>query len=422
MTLYESALSRLDELNELVELKSEIIARLKAFHAFHEFTIPLRLDNGQLRIFPAYRGVHDDTLGPGKGGIRFHQNVDQDEIKALAFWMTLKCSLLKLPYSGAKGGIEVNPKELTKMELERLSRAYITSLGDVIGPNIDIPAPDVNTNQMIMGWMMDEYSKQHRMHLPACITGKPLSLGGSLGRETATGRGGFFCFEALAKKDGLKPEETTIAIQGFGNAGQAIAQFLYEAGYKVVAVSDSKGAIYNEAGLDIPLIIEQKHQGQLVYCEQSVCYIDGKENSLSREELLGLDVDVLIPAALENAIDKSNAKHIQAKYIIELANGPVTPEADVFLDKKGVKLIPDILANAGGVTVSYFEWVQNRTGERWKATRVDEMLREMIGDAFEETYFISQSKDVSLRKAAYAVSLKNLQEAYLAKGTEEYYQ
>lgn len=421
MSLYESALSRLDEIATFIELEDEILTRLKAFHAFHEFNIPLRLDNGQILVCPAFRGVHDEMRGPGKGGIRFHLNVTADEVRALALWMTLKCALVNIPFSGAKGGITVNPKELSKMELERLSRAYIEYLGDLIGPDSDIPAPDVNTNSMIMGWMMDEYSKMHRKQVPACITGKPISLGGSQGRNTATGRGGFFCFEALAKIDGLEPENTTVAIQGFGNAGQAIAQYLFDAGYKVLAVSDSKGATFCKQGLDIPSVIENKRKGSLVYCDQSVCMIEGKNEKLSHDELLALDVDILIPAALENAIHADNAKNIKARYIIELANGPVTPEADVILDKKDITLIPDILANAGGVVVSYFEWIQNRGGWRWEADEVDEKLYKVMSHAFDRTYQYAKSNAVSFRKAAYAVSIETLEEAYRAHGTEAYF-
>lgn len=419
--LYKEVLQRLDEASQYIELDSETLTRLKAFHSMSEFHIPLRLDNGELVVLPAYRGIHTDVKGPGKGGIRFHQDVDADEVRALASWMTLKCALVDIPFSGAKGGVAVNPKQLSRLEIERLSRAYIRHLADRMGPKLDIPAPDVNTNQMIMGWMMDEYSKLHQSHSPDCITGKPISLGGSLGRNTATGRGGFFCLNALNQSEGLKPEKTRVAIQGFGNAGQAIARFMFDLGYQVVAVSDSKGATYCESGLDIPAIIEQKNAGGRIYCDNSVCKIDQQAHQLTHEELLALDVDILVPAALENAIHQGNADSIKAKYIIELANGPITKDADEVLDSKNILVIPDILANAGGVIVSYFEWVQNRQGYHWTEAEVDSRLQTTIVRAFDKTFAFAKNHAISIRKAAYAVAMSHLQEVYIAKGTQRYF-
>ena len=389
-SLYTEALSRLDQASQYITLEPEILTRLKAFHSMSEFNIPLRLDNGQLVVLPAYRGIHNDVKGPGKGGIRFHQDVTADEVRALACWMTLKCALVDIPYSGAKGGIAVDPKKLSRLELERLSRAYIEHIGDRIGPNLDIPAPDVNTNQMIMGWMMDEYSKLHRQFSPACITGKPISLGGSLGRNTATGRGGFFCLQALRQHDDLQPNDMRVAIQGFGNAGQAIAKFMFDEGYQIVAVSDSKGATYCEQGLDIPSIIEQKNRGESIYCQGSVCLIDESSRKMSREDLLTLDVDILIPAALENAIHIDNASNVRAKYIVELANGPITPDADKILDEKNILIIPDILANAGGVVVSYFEWVQNRMGMYWGEQEVDDKLKTIYSNCIRQNVSVCE--------------------------------
>ena len=364
---FDEALVRLDKAFEYVDINPEALEKLKHPKAILQVSVPLRRDDGSLEIFTGFRVHYDDTRGPTKGGIRYHPNVTLEEIKALAFWMTIKCSVLGIPFGGAKGGIIVDPKQLSRLELERLSRSYIDAIHSFIGPNQDIPAPDVYTNSIIMGWMMDEYSKINGQYTPAVITGKPIPLGGSCGRDDATGRGAYICIQELAKKKHWKKESVRVAIQGFGNAGQSIAQLLQEAGYKVVAISDSQGGIYHREGFDIPSLIQMKNNSkeiQAVYCTQSA-FESVEATVISNEELLELDVDLLIPAAIENQITKDNAAKIKAPVIVEIANGPTTIEADAILAKKGILIVPDVLANAGGVIVSYFEWVQNRTGLYW---------------------------------------------------------
>jgi len=381
------------------------------------------MDDGSLKVFTGYRVRHDDTRGPTKGGIRYHPKVDIGEVKALAFWMTCKCAVVGIPYGGAKGGVIVNPKELSRLELERLSRGFIQQIADFIGPETDIPAPDVYTNSMIMGWMMDEYSKIQRRHCPAVITGKPVPLGGSLGRDDATGRGAYYCIKELEKRNDWKPEKVRVAIQGFGNAGQAVAHLLHSDGYKIVAVSDSKGGIYKEEGFDIPSLIYAKNQTRelkSVYCKGSVCEsIESKK--ISNEELLELDVDLLIPAAMENQITEINAGKIKARAIVEVANGPITSAGDKILESNSVMVIPDILANAGGVTVSYFEWVQNRTGEYWEVEDVHSKLKKIMVKAFNTTFDLMQKKNVSMRTAAYIAALNRLNEAIQVLGTRRFF-
>jgi glutamate dehydrogenase (NADP+) len=381
------------------------------------------MDDGSLRIFQGYRVRYDDTRGPAKGGVRYHPNVSLDEVQSLAFWMTFKCAVLNLPFGGGKGGITVDPKALSKLELERLTRGYIDAIADFIGPDIDIPAPDVYTNAMIMGWMMDQYSIIRRKITPAVVTGKPLTMGGSLGRDGATATGAFFVIESIMPKFDRLPQETTVAIQGFGNAGALLAELLYKAGYKVVAVSDSQGGIYAKNGLDIPSIRQYKASGKglrMLYSENSVSNLV-KHEFLSNEELLALDVDVLIPAALENVINEANADDIKAKYIFEAANGPITSAADQVLEAKGIYVFPDILANAGGVTVSYFEWVQNRSGLYWTLEEVNERMKQKMVEETQYIWSISQELAISLRTAAYVHALNRLGEAINAKGTRDYY-
>jgi glutamate dehydrogenase (NADP+) len=356
--------------------------------------------------------------------VRYHPNVSIDEVQSLAFWMTFKCALLDLPFGGAKGGITLNPKELSKAELERLSRGYIEGIADFIGPDVDILAPDVYTNEMIMGWMMDQYSIIQRKISPAVVTGKPLTMGGSRGRDTATGTGAFHVIHSLLPKLDKKPANTTVAVQGFGNAGAIVADLLAKAGYQVVAVSDSQGGIYREKGLDIASIRQYKQEHReitAIYCQDTVCHIV-EHDGISNEELLALDVDVLIPAALENQITAENADRVRAKYIFEVANGPTTSEADRILDSKGILVFPDILVNAGGVTVSYFEWVQNRSGLYWRLNEINERLKERMVTEAEKVWSFAQEFDTSLRNAAYAQAIARLGEALDAKGTRDYYQ
>jgi glutamate dehydrogenase (NADP+) len=421
--IFEDAISRLDAAFANAKIEPEVLEQLKHPKQILEVGVPVRMDDGSLKIFTGWRVRHNDALGPTKGGIRYHPNVTREEVMALAFWMTLKCALAGLPYGGGKGGICVNPKDLSKLELERLSRSYIVRIADFIGPNRDVPAPDVYTNSMIMGWMMDEYSSIMRYRTPAVITGKPIPLGGSLGRDDATGRGAYYCIKELEKQKKWNPQGMTVAVQGFGNAGQHIAQLLHQDGYKIVAVSDSQGGIFSDKGFDIPSIIKAKMETmrvQAVYCSGSVCEeVDAKK--ISNEELLELSVDILIPAALEDQISAKNAAKIKAPVIVELANGPVASDADPILDKNGTFIIPDILANSGGVIVSYFEWVQNNCGYYWPLEEVHTKLKVMITKAFSAVYSLSIEKKIPMRTAANVHALNRIQDAIKAGGTQEYF-
>ena len=423
-SLFSDASQRLDEALEYASISEDAIERLKLPKSSLKVSIPVRMDDGTLRIFPGYRVRYDDTRGPTKGGIRYHQDVSIDEVQSLAFWMTFKCAVANLPFGGGKGGITVNPKELSPFELERLSRGYIDAVADFIGPDIDIPAPDVYTNQMIMGWMVDQYSIIKRQITPAVITGKPLTMGGSLGRDTATAMGAFFVIEVTWPKLGNRsPADTTVAVQGFGNAGAIIAELLFNAGYKVVAVSDSKGGIYRREGLDIPSVRQFKDSTRTlkaVYCEDTVCSIVEHE-TITNEELLALDVDILAPAALENQITEANARDIKAKAVYELANGPTTPGADEILRQRDVIVFPDILVNAGGVTVSYFEWVQNRQGLYWTLEQVNQQLKQKMVEETERIWAIAQEQGIAPRTAAYVHALNRIGDAVQAKGTKDYF-
>ncbi len=423
-SLFSDASQRLEEALAYASISDDAIERLKLPKSSLKVSIPVRMDDGTLRIFPGYRVRYDDTRGPTKGGIRYHQAVSIDEVQSLAFWMTFKCAVANLPFGGGKGGITVNPKELSHFELERLSRGYIDAVADFIGPDVDIPAPDVYTNQMIMGWMVDEYSIIKRQITPAVITGKPLTMGGSLGRDTATAMGAFFTIEATWPKLGNgSPADTTVAVQGFGNAGAIIAELLFNAGYKVVAVSDSKGGIYRREGLDIPSVRQFKDSTRTlkaVYCEGTVCSIV-EHDTITNEELLALDVDILAPAALENQITAANARDIKAKAVYELANGPTTPGADEILHQRDVIVFPDILVNAGGVTVSYFEWVQNRQGLYWTLEEVNQQLKQKMVEETERIWAIAQEQGIAPRTAAYVHALNRIGDAVQAKGTKDYF-
>ncbi|MBD1847146.1 Glu/Leu/Phe/Val dehydrogenase [Cyanobacteria bacterium FACHB-63] len=422
-SLLSDASQRLQQALKYTSLSEDAIESLKSAKASLSVSIPVRMDDGSLKVFQGYRVRYDDSRGAGKGGVRYHPNVTLDEVQSLAFWMTFKCAVLNLPFGGAKGGITVNPKALSRLELERLSRGYIDAIADFIGPDVDILAPDVYTNAMIMGWMMDQYSIIRRQNTPGVVTGKPIAMGGSLGRDTATAMGALFVIEAMLPKFDRKPQDTTIAVQGFGNAGATIAELLHRSGYKVVAVSDSKGAIYSEAGLDIPSVRQHKNETralQAVYCEGSVCTVT-EHDRITNEELLELDVDVLLPAALENQITEANANRIKAKLIFELANGPTTSAADAILEQKGIYVFPDILVNAGGVTVSYFEWVQNRNGLYWTLGEVNQTLQRKMVEETERIWSIAQELSIPVRTAAYVHALRRLGEALDAKGTRNYY-
>jgi glutamate dehydrogenase (NADP+) len=422
-SLLTDANRRLERALKYVSISADATERLKYPKASLQVSIPVRMDDGSLRVFAGYRVHYDDTRGPTKGGIRYHPNVTLDEVQSLAFWMTFKCAAVNLPFGGAKGGITLDPKQLSKFELERLSRGYIDAMADFIGPDTDIPAPDVYTNEMIMGWMMDQYSIITRKRSPAVITGKPVSMGGSLGRSTATGQGAFYVLQSMMRRFDQPPAQTTVAVQGFGNAGSVIARALFDAGYKVVAVSDSQGGIYAPQGLDIPSVQHFKdttRSVQAVYCSDSVCNLV-EHTSLSNEELLTLDVDILVPAALENQITADNANTVKAKYIFEVANGPISADADLILEANGIYVFPDILVNAGGVTVSYFEWVQNRSGLYWPLEEINQRLQGQIVAEAEKIWSISQEKGIPLRTAAYVHALGRLSEALNDRGTREYY-
>jgi len=422
-SLLSDANQRLEKALRYVTIHEDAVERLKYPKSSLTVSIPVRMDNGSLRVFQGYRVRYDDSRGPAKGGVRFHPGVTLDEVQSLAFWMTFKCAVLNLPFGGAKGGITLNPKELSKFELERLSRGYVDAIADFIGPDVDIPAPDVYTNPMIMGWMMDQYSIIRRQITPAVVTGKPITMGGSLGRETATAMGAFFVIQTVMPKLNRQPENTTVAVQGFGNAGSVIAELLFRAGYKVVAVSDSQGGVYSSQGLDIPSIrqIKESTRGiKAVYCEGTVCN-HVAHTAVTNAELLELEVDFLIPAALENQITAENADRIRASYIFEVANGPITSAADAILEARGIQVFPDILVNAGGVTVSYFEWVQNRSGYYWTLEEVNQRLEEKITHETELIWAIAQELNCDLRTAAYVHALKRMGEAIEAKGTREDY-
>lgn len=422
-TIFEDALTHLEQAKQYSHADAETIERLSHPQSALEFSIPVRMDNGSLKIFTGFRVRYNDSRGPTKGGIRFHPNVTMAEVKALAFWMTLKCALVGIPFGGGKGGVIVDPKQLSRLEVERLSRGFIEQAVDVIGPETDIPAPDVYTNAMIMGWMMDEYSKIVRSYSPAVITGKPISMGGSLGRDDATGRGAYYCIKELEKHRGWNPKDITVAVQGFGNAGQHVAQLLHNDGYRIVAVSDSKGGIYSKDGFDVPSLIQSKQDTQkvqAVYCTGTVCEMVPAEH-ITNEELIELDVDILIPAALENVIREDNVDKIKSKIIVEVANGPITSTADKALAKKECLVIPDILANAGGVTVSYFEWVQNKNGYYWTLEDVHQKLHAIMSREFNCVYELMLEKKIPMRVAAYAHALNRLGDAIHAQGTQSYF-
>lgn len=417
--VFDEAKGQLDKALKFYKIDEESELRLRSPKSVLQVSIPVRLDNGTLRVFQGYRVRYNDLLGPTKGGIRFHPQVNVDEVQSLAFWMTFKCAVVGIPYGGAKGGVTVNPKELTLLEIERLSRGYMSAIADFIGPNVDIPAPDVYTNSMIMGWMVDEYSNITREYTPEIVTGKPIALGGSQGREEATGRGGYNVFEAMRGGLGLGGKGLKIAIQGFGNVGYHFARLAAQDGHKIVAVSDSQGAIYKPEGLDpdsVNKIKQEKKELQAAYCQGSVCeMLDHKK--ITNEELLALDVDVLVPAALEKVLTGETAKKVKAKLIVELANGPTTNEGDAILESKGIHVIPDILANAGGVTVSYFEWVQNRAGYYWMEDEVNNKLKVIMEKSSREVLALSKEYKTSLRTSAYISALKRINEAVAAKGT-----
>ena len=410
------ALVRLDKAAAHLNIDPDVIEKLKFARETTKVRLMIRMDDGSRKSFLAWRCRYDDTRGPTKGGIRYHPDASADEVETLAFWMTFKCAVMNLPYGGGKGAVQVDPRTLSKSELERLSRAYIQAFARIIGPDRDIPAPDVYTNSMIMGWMADEYAQIVGRAEPAVITGKPIALGGSLGRGDATARGGYYLVRHLAQRLGLG-DGLRIAIQGFGNAGQHIASLLANDGHKIVAVSDSTGAVGSADGLDVEHLLRTKNAGHSVATTAS----HKGHQVLSADDLVKVDCDILVPAALENMIDAANAGSVSAKIILELANGPVTPEADEILKAQGVTVLPDILANAGGVTVSYFEWVQNRQGYYWTLQEIHDRLKAIMEREGQAIWDIAQARDVTMRTAAYVHALGRIAEAIEAHGTQSFF-
>ncbi|MDP4001068.1 MAG: Glu/Leu/Phe/Val dehydrogenase [bacterium] len=400
---FENAMQQLAKAAKVIKLSPNILERLKHPDRVLTVSIPVNMDNGKVRVFQGYRSQFNNALGPYKGGLRFHQDVDLNEVKALSFWMAIKNAVVNVPYGGGKGGITVNPKELSKGELEKLSRGFIQKIYRNIGPHVDVPAPDVNTTPQIMSWMVDEYSKLVKKKTLAVITGKPVNKGGSHGRTEATGFGGVEVLKQAAKKLNLE-KGATVAIQGFGNVGLYFALFASEAGFKVVALSDSRSGIYDPKGLDIKKVSAWKQKNK---------QLKGfpKAKSVNNEKLLELPVDVLVPAALENQIHKGNARKIKARLIIEMANGPTTHEADLILEKRKVVVVPDVLSNSGGVATSYLEWYQNLKGKKWSKTVVLNKLDRFMTTAFNDVYKTSIKHKTSLRSAAFILAIKRISQA-----------
>ncbi len=407
---FESMMSRFRIAAEHLGLDEEVYDVLKSPTKQVIVSLPVTMDDGSIKVFEGYRVIHSNILGPSKGGVRFDMDVNLDEVKALAAWMTWKCAVVDIPYGGAKGGIKCNPRKMSAGEIERLTRAYTQSMYEIFGPDRDIPAPDMGTGPKEMAWMMDQYSRGHGMTVNAVVTGKPLVLGGSLGRTEATGRGVMISTLAAMEKMKINPFKASCVIQGFGNVGSWAAQLLSERGVKIVAISDISGAYYNPEGINI--------QKAITYREEHDMSLEGFEDAekINPEELLLLECDVLVPAAVEDVITGANADKIQAKLIVEGANGPTSAKADKILGDKKIMAVPDILANAGGVTVSYFEWVQNRLGYKWTAERVNRRSDRIMKEAFNHVYETSVKYDVSMRIAAYIVAIDKVAKTYKFRG------
>ncbi len=405
----EVAVQQLVETAKRIEVSESIVEKLKHPKRILEVSIPTRMDDGSFRVFTGYRVQHNMERGPAKGGIRYHPQVTMDEVVALAMWMTWKCAVVNIPYGGAKGGVVCNPKEMSLGELERMTRRFTSELIGFIGPEIDIPAPDVYTNPQVMAWIVDTYSMNKGYLVPAVVTGKPVELGGSLGRNEATGRGCAFVAREALKTQGMDINGATVAVQGFGNAGSVAARVLNEMGAKIIAVSDSRGGIYCEAGFDAVAAIKHKAD------TGAVSGFEGSDE-ISNEELLGVECDVLIPAALENTITADNAAAVGAKIIAEAANGPTTPEAQAILDDKGVFVVPDILANAGGVTVSYFEWVQGSQMLFWTEEEVNSRLEGIMVRSYNEVVAEAERDSCNMRDAAFNVAVGRVAKAVELRG------
>jgi glutamate dehydrogenase len=400
-SIIKMAVRKLGYSEEMYELLKEPLRILTV-------RIPVRMDDGSTKIFIGYRSQHNDAVGPTKGGIRFHPEVSEEEVKALSMWMSLKCGIVDLPYGGGKGGIICDPRSMSFLELERLSRGYVRAISQIVGPTKDIPAPDVYTNPQIMAWMMDEYSRIQEFDSPGFITGKPIVLGGSQGRETATAAGVTICIEEAAKRRGIPIKGSRIIIQGFGNAGSYLAKFMKDAGAKVIGISDAYGALYDPKGLDIDYLLDRRDSfGTVTNLFTTV---------ITNQELLEKECEILVPAAISNQITRENANKIKADIIVEAANGPTTLEATHILKNRNILLVPDVLASSGGVTVSYFEWVQNNQGFYWSEEEVAQKLREKIVDSFERVFSTSQQYQVDMRLAAYMVGIRKMAEASHFRG------
>lgn len=412
---YDNVVATIERAAGILGLKQEEYEPLKYPERELKVYLPIEMDDGTIRVFEGYRVQHSTARGPAKGGIRFHQNVNPDEVKALAAWMTFKCAVVNIPYGGGKGGITVDPSTLSKTELRKLARRYTASIAPIIGPDKDIPAPDVGTNAEVMGWIMDTYSQLKGYCVPGVVTGKPIAIGGSLGRGPATGRGVMLTTKNILKKVdlGKEPADTRIVVQGMGNVGSATADLLYKEGFRIIAVSDVSGGIYNPNGLNIPAIVEYvtAQRGNLLSGYEE----EGMER-ISNAELLTLETDVLIPAAMENQINGENASKINAKIVVEAANGPTTVEADAILEERGILVVPDILANAGGVVVSYFEWAQNIQSLYWTEEDVNKKLAGIMNTAFDGVWDLAQDKKVTLRTGAYCIAVKRVVDAMNVRG------
>lgn len=407
---FEAMMSRFHVASQILGLEEEIYNVLKNPARQVIVSLPVTMDDGSIRVFEGYRVIHSTILGPSKGGIRFDLHVNLDEVKALAAWMTWKCAVVDIPYGGAKGGVACNPREMSAGEIERLMRAYTQAMADVFGPDRDIPAPDMGTGPREMAWLMDQFSRIQGMTTHAVVTGKPLVMGGSLGRTEATGRGVMVTAMAAMEKLKINPYKATCAVQGFGNVGSWAARLLHERGLIVQAVSDLSGAYYNEKGIDIEKAVQYRDTNK-----GSLEGFSGAEK-ISNDALLTLPVDLLVPAATEDVITSTNAPNIKARLIVEGANGPTSSKADNIINEKGIMVVPDILANAGGVTVSYFEWVQNRLGYKWTADRVNRRSDRIMKDAFINVYRVAQEYKVPMRIAAYMVAIDKVAKTYKFRG------
>lgn len=420
MTFYENTLRQIQHAAKVMELDRDVENILSQPQRILEVHMPVKLDSGDIEVFSGYRVQHNDAPGPYKGGIRYHPDVQMDEVKALATLMTMKCAVAELPLGGAKGGVTMDPSTYSKDELERITRAYLRRIEPIIGPDVDVPAPDVNTDSQVMAWIADEYSKLHEQNVKGVVTGKPIPYGGSEGRFDATSKGGLFVLRELMKKGDQKPEDTTVVIQGYGNAGANMANLLAADGFKVVAVSDSHGGLHCPYGLDALATMECKvKEGSVEKCGGSR-YQPQQGDTCERvtnEQLLEMECDILVLAALENQITKKNAPNVKAKIILELANGPVAADADEILEKNSVVVIPDILANAGGVTVSYFEMVQNKQNYYWEPEEIEEKLEKQMVKAWKKVEKAKEQYGTSYRLAAFIVALTRLQEILTLRGT-----